>query len=40
MHHRLLNPTLHGYELENGVGPSQVGKDTKPQLRAEKMTEP
>ena len=40
MHHRLLNPTLHGYELEDGVKSPQVGTDTKPQLRADKMTEP
>ena len=39
MHHRLLDPTLHGYELEAGVRSPQVGTDTNPQLRAEKMTE-
>ena len=39
MHHRLLNPTLHGYKLEDGVGSSQVGTDTNPPLRACELTE-
>jgi len=39
MHHRLLNPTLHGCEPKDGVRSSQVGTDTNPQLRAETVAE-
>ena len=37
--HHPLNPTLHGSELEDGARSSQVGTDTNPPMRAEKMTE-
>ncbi len=40
MYHHPLNPTLHGSELEDGARSSQVGTDTNPPMRAEKMTEP
>ena len=37
MHHRPVNPTLHGCEPEDGAGSSLVplvGTDAKPPLRA------